>query len=80
MRSGVLQTRASGWASALGGLDALADEAGVNVAALADPAATAASGERARRFVAENRGAADATADLVLPLLFARSGDSAAAK
>ena len=49
-------------------------------AALADPAATAACGERARRFVAENRGAADATADLVLPLLFARSGHTAAAK
>ncbi len=49
-------------------------------AALADPAATAACGERAMRFVAENRGAADATADLVLPLLFARSGDTAAAK
>ena len=48
-------------------------------AALADPAARAACGERARRFVAENRGAADATADLVLPLLFARS-DTAAAK
>ncbi|HSS43790.1 MAG TPA: glycosyltransferase N-terminal domain-containing protein, partial [Thermoanaerobaculia bacterium] len=38
-------------------------------AALAEPGATAIRGERARRFVAENRGASAATADLVLPLL-----------
>ncbi len=38
-------------------------------AALADPARAAALGERARRFVTENRGASAATADFVLPLL-----------
>jgi len=36
---------------------------------LADPAATAASGAAARKFVAGNRGSADATADEVLTLL-----------
>ena len=36
---------------------------------LADPAATAASGAVARKFVAGNRGSADATADEVLTLL-----------
>jgi 3-deoxy-D-manno-octulosonic-acid transferase len=36
---------------------------------LADPAATAASGSLARKFVAGNRGSADATADEVLALL-----------
>jgi 3-deoxy-D-manno-octulosonic-acid transferase len=40
---------------------------------LADPHASKASGERARRFVAGNRGAAEATADLVLPLLDRRA-------
>ena len=35
---------------------------------LADPAATAASGALARKFVAGNRGSADATADEVLAL------------
>jgi 3-deoxy-D-manno-octulosonic-acid transferase len=38
-------------------------------AALADPRALAALGERARAAVAESRGAAARTADLVLPLL-----------
>ncbi|HEX9303052.1 MAG TPA: 3-deoxy-D-manno-octulosonic acid transferase [Thermoanaerobaculia bacterium] len=38
-------------------------------ARLGDPAATAASGALARKFVAVNRGSADATADLVLALL-----------
>jgi 3-deoxy-D-manno-octulosonic-acid transferase len=38
-------------------------------AALADPQALFASGERARAAVAESRGAASRTADLVLPLL-----------
>ncbi len=38
-------------------------------ARLADPAATAASGGVARRFVAGNRGSAEATADEVLELL-----------
>ncbi|HEY3173323.1 MAG TPA: 3-deoxy-D-manno-octulosonic acid transferase [Thermoanaerobaculia bacterium] len=38
-------------------------------ARLADPAATAASGALARKFVAGNRGSADATADEVLALL-----------
>jgi 3-deoxy-D-manno-octulosonic-acid transferase len=38
-------------------------------ACLADPRAAAARGESARKFVVENRGAADATARLVLPLL-----------
>jgi len=37
--------------------------------ALRDTAATAAAGSRAEQFVAENRGAADATAEAVLPLL-----------
>lgn len=36
---------------------------------LADPQGTAARGDRARREVAQNRGAAAATVDLVLPLL-----------
>ncbi len=41
--------------------------------ALADPAGMAARGERAKRFVAENRGAAAATADLVVPLLTSKT-------
>ncbi len=36
---------------------------------LASPAATREAGERARRFVAENRGAAVRTMELLLPLL-----------
>lgn len=48
--------------------------------ALADPVGTAARGESAKRFVAANRGAADATADLVLPLLFAGRRGAAAVR
>lgn len=45
--------------------------------ALADPEATSERGARAGRFVSENRGAAAATADLVLPLLEAPARNSA---
>lgn len=48
-------------------------------AALSDHAAISAGGERAKRFVAQNRGAAARTADLVLPLLEARSSARSAA-
>jgi 3-deoxy-D-manno-octulosonic-acid transferase len=45
--------------------------------ALSDPKATSERGARAGRFVSENRGAAAATADLVLPLLEAPDRRSA---
>ncbi len=48
-------------------------------AALADRRSTAASGERARRFVTENRGASAATAGVVLPLLASAASRQASA-
>ncbi len=45
--------------------------------ALADGADTAARGERAKRFVGENRGAAAATVDFVLPLLQSKTAERA---
>lgn len=47
--------------------------------ALENPGETAARGARARRFVAESRGAADATAESVLKLLESGSREKAAA-
>jgi 3-deoxy-D-manno-octulosonic-acid transferase len=43
--------------------------AGELEAALADPAATRVAGERAERFVAQNRGASEATIEAIRPLL-----------
>ena len=54
--------------------------AAVLTRALADVAATAVRGERAKRFVAANRGAAAACADLVLPLLAGASPGRAAVR
>ena len=73
-REVVLSGERSGLLQRVGSARELSDRL---TALLADPEGTAAAGARARRFVAENRGAADSTVELVLPLLTARSARSA---